>query len=175
MNKNQVIVYLICGGLGVVVIGIVLYYILRWLKGSVRLEVENRAYRPGDIIHGVVHLKCRQSVEANRFFVALVCHQVTHERHEGKNRTHRHEVMRQEVDVAPPGPIAAGTEQRFEFAIPIPGPQAPLTTGNQTVDTVLRAVAGLGSNRRLEWSLEARVEARGVDLAQRRRISINLV
>jgi hypothetical protein len=59
MNKNQVIVYLICGGLGVVVIGIVLYYILRWLKGSVRLEVENRAYRPGEIIHGVVHLKCR--------------------------------------------------------------------------------------------------------------------
>jgi hypothetical protein len=175
MKNNPVIMYVVFGGLGAAVVGVVVYYILRWMKGSVRLEFENRAYRPGETIQGVVHLKCRKLVEANRFFVALLCHRVTRERRNGKTHTHRHEILRQELDVAPAGQFAAGTTQMFEFALPIPARQATVSTGNETLDSILRAVASFGASQRLEWSLEARVDARGVDLASRKRISINAV
>jgi len=170
--NHQIIPYIIVGAVVAGLLMTVVYYILRWMKGNVRLEFENRAYRPGETIHGVVHLKCRKPVEANRFFVALICQKIVREHRGGKTHTHRHEILRQEVDVAPPGRFAAGTQQMFEFALPIPGSQTPVSTGNQSLDTILQTVASLGAQR-LEWKLEARVDARGVDLASRRRISIN--
>lgn len=175
MNKNQIVTYLVFGGLAAGIVAVIVYYIMRWMKGSARLEFENRAYSPGETIHGRVHLKCRQVVDCNRFFVALTCTRITQERRDGKTHTHRHEIFRQEVDVAPPGQFAAGTMQVFEFALPIPQSQATVSTGNQTLDSILRTVAALGTSQRLEWNLEARVDARGVDLASKKRISINAI
>ena len=180
MDNNHVVLTIAIAVAGLAVGWVVTYYVLRRLKGKLVLEVDNRAYSPGEVIAGCVQLQCRKPVDCNRFYVALICQEVVHERRRGKSHTHRHEIARQEQDLTGPGLFPAGTTETYEFAVPVPALQdrgGLPSTGSETVDTIMNTVATFASTRRgrLEWALEARVDAKGVDLSDRRSMSINAV
>ena len=173
MVISHSVLLLIGGGILAMAAAMNSYFVLRRLKGSVALEFANRAYSPGEVITGRVELLCRKPVECHRFFVALVCEEVITTQ---DSTTRRVEIIRQEQDLAGGGQFPAGTQESYPFSLPVPaggGMVRHIATGNQTVDNVMNGLAVLATRGRFEWHVEARVDARGIDLARRRDVSIN--
>jgi hypothetical protein len=173
MTIQAIFLVLIIGLVG----GIVVYFVLRHLKGKLTLEVVNRVYGVGDIVSGQVHLHCKKDVDCNRFYVALICQEVVQTYRKGKRHTTRRELVRQEQDLTGPGRFAPGTMESYAFDLVVPSVPTrdfQVATGSETVDAIVNTVASLASHRgRLEWKLEARVDAQGVDLAATQRVSVN--
>ena len=62
----------IIGAVGLILICLVLYYIVRMMKGKVEIELPKRGYNSGEEISGSVTLTSRKELKMNRFFVALI-------------------------------------------------------------------------------------------------------
>ena len=172
---------IIIGAIALILIGIVLYYIVRMMKGKVEIELPKRGYNSGEEISGSVTLTSRKELKMNRFFVALIGYErIERYDSDGDRKTRRREIYRYEHNLAEAGSLRAGNNQRFEFSIVAPGGEDTeevselsknIAGGIKTAANVISAMRG--TSRRLEWKLEARADLPGVDLASSKKLQIN--
>ena len=172
---------IIIGAIALILIGIVLYYIVRMMKGKVEIELPKRGYNSGEEISGAVTLTSRKELKMNRFFVALIGYErIERFDSDGDRKTRKREIYRYEHNLAEAGSLRAGNNQRFEFTIIAPGRNSSAESSELSgqiagaIKTTANLVGAMtGTSRRLEWKIEARADLPGVDLASSKKLQVN--
>jgi predicted small secreted protein len=173
MEDNTILI-IIAVVAGIAIIAIAGFYIARFLRGSIKLQLTQTAFDPGSNINGSFELKTRKPIEGKKLIISLIGYEVIETRRDGKTETRRNEIYRNEKNVEGEKVYQAGYEQRYDFEIAAPKSSSPEFM-NSPLAGALASAASLLSNRRtrLQWKLEARLVAKGIDLVGSKKISIN--
>lgn len=155
--------------------GVGIYFLLRFLRGKITLSLPITSFNPGDTIKGSFELHAKKPISGKRLVVSLIG--TRHERSrqkDGKSSSHSHEIFRQEVLVEEAREYPGGFKEVYNFELPIPASDRPEFMNNNLLQTLATAANFIG-NRRVEvrWRLEARLQAKGIDLAGSRRVTLN--
>lgn len=172
--EGNAIPIVIMSGIAVAIIAVVIFYLARFMRGSIKLILPRTTFNPGDKITGSFDLVTKKPIQGNKLSVSLVGIQTTRTYENGKTRTRSHEIFRQEMLVEQARAYPAGHTARHNFEIIVPNTSAPEFL-NSPLGQTLTAAVQLLSNRNtyLRWKVEARLDAEGVDLVSTTRVSIN--
>ena len=153
---------------------VAVYFILRYMRGSIRVTLPRTAFNPGEKVSGSFQLKVRKNIEGNRLYTVLIGQEVTKVRQGDSTRTQTREVYRSEVTLETVRAFSAGETHRYDFEIAAPTAQEPEFLNSPLGQSLKAGLELLGGQRRyLRWRIEVRLDAKGIDLASSRRISIN--
>lgn len=193
MDKNTVVLIIIGAVVAIVIISIVGYYIARFMKGSLKLELNQKSVSSRDQITGALTVKLKKLIYVDRLYVGLLG--------ERQVRSHSHsssgsststkwvEFYRDEVDVIMDQELQPGFENRYDFSINAPS-ESHVMTGGQAIakvaenmeDGIAKSIAtGIGAlasstgmSGRKRWRVISRLEMKGVDLATSKKIHVSL-
>lgn len=169
MTPDQINTLLVFAALAAVA-GVAAYYIARYLKGSITINLPRTAFNGGEQVEGSFQLLTRKEVNANNLTAALVATEVTKERgYKGRTTTHTREIYRSGQTLEHARVYPAGYQANYNFKIMAPEGAQPFGQ-----DSVLGTAMGMlsGFGRRIDWRVEVRLDAEGVDLAASRKISV---
>ncbi len=174
MTDNTILI-IVLSVAGIVLIGVAVYYLLRFMRGTIKMTLTQTAFNPGETISGSFTLHTKKPIEGNRLIVSLIGVQETKTRDGDKTESHSREIYRNEVLIEGNKAYPAGYQATHNFEIPTPdtGSQEFLNSG---VGQALTAAFSLLGNRRTEfrWKVEARLDAKGIDLATSKRVTLNM-
>ncbi|PQJ28539.1 hypothetical protein [Rubritalea profundi] len=193
-NGNSVILYLIVGVVAAIVLGVIVYFIARAMKGSIEIALKQKNVSSGDMAEGQLTLKAKKAIDVDRMFIALIGEREIRKRSSSGNgnSTSWDEFYRDEHDVLMSEHLRAGFTQKYDFALQAPtkqdtqnlldNPVGALTNkidnalvkgiANQVGQIALQS-SGLRHSRK-RWKVVARLETKGVDLADSKKIHISL-
>ncbi len=174
--ENNSILFFVAVGVVVIVASIAVYHVMRYLRGSIKLFLSRTAFSAGESITGYFDLVTKKAIQGNQLLVTLIGTQVTRQYHNGRTVRRSQEIYRDERIIEQSRSYPAGYSARYDFDMTAPqvGPQnaeASSPMGRALV-TALRAMNH--TQDYFEWKLEARLDAEGVDLANAKRVSINM-
>jgi hypothetical protein len=174
MNDNLVLI-IIAAVAGAALVGVAVYYVMRFLRGSIKLTLQKTAFDAGEIIHGNFQLTTKKDIQGNKLVVSLIGKQVIKTNRGDKTETEHREVYRNEVLIEDARLYNAGHTSKHDFEIPVPDPTSQELMNNPMIQKMASALRILGSTRsHMKWSVEARLDARGIDLATSQPVSINI-
>jgi predicted small secreted protein len=173
MDDNTILI-IIAVVAGIAIIAVAAYHIARYMRGSIKLSLTQTAFDPGSSITGSFELTTRKAIEGKQLVVSLIGVEVTEIRKNDKTETRRHEIFRNEKLIEKERDYQAGFVKTYDFEIPAPKLNAPEFL-NSPVGSAIAAAASVLTNRRtlIQWKLEARLVAKGIDLVGSKKISIN--
>ena len=173
MNQNTVLMLvgvLVGGGIAAAIA----YYIARFMRGSIKLALPCAAFNPGATIAGSFDLHTKKAIQGNKLIISLIGTQITRIHEEGKTRTRSQEIYRDEVLVEEAKAYNAGSTATYNFEISAPNMNSPEFLNSKVGQALTVAFQLLGNrSTRLKWKVEARLDAKGVDLAASKSVSIN--
>lgn len=145
------------------------YFIARYLKGTININLPDTAFGHGATVAGSFELLARKEIKGNRLYAALIATETRRERgYNGKSHTHTEEVWRAEQQIEGARVYPAGQGARHEFKLQLP-PQ-DFNGGDSALGQAARFI--FGGSRRINWKVEVRLDAEGVDLADSKRITV---
>jgi len=170
-----ILIVVVIGGVLAAVAG---YYIVRFMKGTIKVTMPRTSFQPGEAITGSFELAVKKPVEGNQLKVSLICVEQQVYYRGGKRHTRSQEIYRDEIVIEdarsyPPGHQAV---HKFEIRAPEGGLSAlPDAIANNTVVQAIGTVArAMGAGRRrLTWRVEARLDAKGVDLPGSKKVYVS--
>ena len=165
--------YLIVGSVLVIFIAVGIYFFLRYMKGSVKLYLDESSFNPGDTIKGQVELRAKQAITGHRLVVRLIGKkEMTREDNEGKSKTTTKEIFRSEKKLEGARNYPAGFTQTYDFELKTPQGSARSEAGDM-IDTALSFITDQHSG--YKWYVDAYLDADGVDLGSgSERVYINI-
>lgn len=171
MPENIVTIVAV-GALGIFALCLIVYYIMRMMRGSITITLPRTAFNPGESIAGSFELKTRKNVEGQRLYVALIGQQVTETQENGETETR--EVYRDEQTLEEARIYEAGARRRYDFRMQAPSIEMPEFMQSGLGKALVMGARLLGGSRqRMRWKIEVRLEAKGIDLASSKKVSIN--
>ena len=172
---NNTILILIAVLIGGVVAAVAAYYIIRFMRGSIKMTLPQTGFNPGQNITGSFDLETKKAIEGNKLIVSLIGVQVTEYYEDGKKRTRKREIYRNEVLLEDAKTYPAGHTSTHQFEIDTPNTNAPEFMNSAIGKTLAGALQLLSDRRsRLKWRVEARLDAKGVDLATSKSVSLSV-
>lgn len=172
--QSHLILGLVIVVFGGILAAIIVYHILRYLRGSIKLSIPCTAFNPGDTIAGTFELLTKKEIQGNKLLVSLIGTKTVKTHHDGKTRTRTEEVYRDEVVIEGEKTYFAGYTATHAFQVKAPNQQAPDFLNAQVGQILGAAIRLLGDpSSRITWKIEVRLDAKGVDLATSRSVSIH--
>lgn len=173
MNDKLVLILVLCI-LGAAAIAAAVYYTIRFLRGSIKLALPSTRFVSGDAITGSFILTAKKPLQGNRLTVVLIGEEVTKYRQGNSTRTRTHEIHRDEQVLEGAKEYPAGHSAVHEFSFIAPEKTVP-GFGDSPISQTLSTAAELFTGRRttLKWRIEARLDAKGVDLASSKSVRIS--
>jgi hypothetical protein len=171
IDTGFLVIIVVVGG---IILSILTYYILRFLRGSIKLTLPRTTFNPGEAITGNFELQTKKEIEGNKLLVSLIGLRVTKSHHNGKSRTHTDEIYRDAVILEEARPYPAGYQAHYSFTLKTPNwrePEFLSSTIGQTLTTAFKLLGSSSSH--IKWKIEARLDAKGVDLATSKAVSLN--
>lgn len=193
-NENSVVLYVVVGVIVTILLGVIMYFIARAMKGSIDIVLKQKNVRSGESIEGGLTLKAKKAIDVDRMYIALIGEREIRKRSSSGNGSSRSwdEFYRDESDVLMSEHLRAGFTQKYDFALQAPvmqdiqnlieNPVAALTDkiDNAVVKGIANQVgqiamqsSGLRHSRK-RWKVVARLETKGVDLAASKKIHVSL-
>lgn len=158
---------------GAATLGFAAYNIVRFMRGTIKLSLPGRGFHAGDTIKGSFELHAKKTIDGIKLSVTLTGTRKATTYQDGQRQTFSYVVFIDEADIAGARVYPAGSKgtYQFELATPIKDSQAlqERTTGQATPITPRFLVKEAS---RVKWRVEARLHAKGVDLAHRKAIRI---
>ena len=182
---------LIMGGIGAaIIVPIVLYFTFRMLKGSLKVELDQKNVSSGQAITGKLHLHTKKAIHCDRLFIALIGERErrrSRSSSNSSNSTYWDEFYRDEVDVWIDQPLHAGMRESMNFEMQAPTEGQAMNTGqaiqkaaeevdNEIAKTLMQGVGTVASalGGRKRWRVVTRLETKGVDLAASKKLHVSL-
>ena len=151
------------------------YFIIRYMRGSIKITLAKNSFNEGEQITGSFELTTRKEIDGNRLYVMLVGKEVTKERRGDKTRTHTREIYRDELTIEEAKTFPSGQTTNYDFQLATPSSAGPDFLTSPLGKTIKVGIEMLGGRRSyLRWIVEVRLDAKGVDLASRRKITVNM-
>lgn len=175
MPENTPLI-IICTVLLLLLLAAVVYYFMRFMRGSITLTMPQTSYEPAEVISGSFDLLTKQAVQGNQLVVTLTGTKVTEYRDtEGDKQTSMDEIYRDQVVLEAAREYPAGHSARHDFQIVAPNVQSPEFRNSALGQNMLSASKLLSSSQtRIKWKIEARLDAKGIDLAASKSIQLYL-
>lgn len=183
------------GVIAIALLSVAFYYGVRYLKGSLKLEIKQRSVSSGQKITGSLTANVKQRLYADRLYVAVIGEREVRRRRRSSSGTSNtrewQEFYRDEVDVILDEELHSGFVKRYDIALDAPT-QDQIMTGRQAISKVAENMedglaksiaAGIGSiagatgsmgSGRKRWKVISRLETKGVDLATSKKIHVSL-
>ena len=160
---------------GIIIIGVTVYFIGRFMKGSLKIAVKRNRFRSGDPIEGTLAVTTKKVVSVDRLYIALIGKR----HHRTGNSTEWRECHREEYDVEVDDHLHAGFRGVYDFSIEAPtmGEHKIPSSGIAFIDKMAKGALAMAQNPasgRWKWYVIARLETKGVDLATSQRIYVSL-
>ncbi|MHB8793037.1 MAG: hypothetical protein ACYC6O_06830 [Thermoleophilia bacterium] len=150
------------------------YYLVRHSRGSIKLTLPGGAYDPSGVIEGSFTMTTKKPLEGKRLLVAVIGREVTEEREGNTTRTRSREIYRDEQVIEAARTYQAGEAKEYAFQLKAPDINNTDSIGGMLGEAVEMGLELLsGRDERLEWRVEARLDAEGIDLADSTRIYLN--
>ncbi len=151
------------------------YYLIRFMRGSIKITLAKNSFNEGEQIAGSFELTTRKEIDGNRLYVMLVGKEVTKERRGGKTRTRTREIYRDELTIEEAKTFPSGQTMNYDFQLATPSSAGPEFLTSPLGETLKVGMELFGGRRRyLRWMVEVRLDAKGVDLASRKKITVNM-
>ena len=158
-----------------IAIGIGIYFLLRFLRGTIKLSLPMTAFSAGDEVKGSFELHVKKPIQSKRLLVSLIGTQHRRTKRNGKTESHSHEVYRKEEVIEQGRQYQAGFREIYHFKMAIPKASDNEQMLKSAANTVMMAADIVsGSRTETRWKLEARLEAKGIDLVGSRRVKLNI-
>lgn len=178
MEKQTVIILCVIGAILVWVIG---YFVMKFLKWKLKLNLNKTSFQKPEKITWTLDLEAKKNIEWNRLFVALVQYEKVRRRwSDWKTTTSRHEIWRFETDLEQAKEFSAWLKNTYTFEIPFPSEQNNNTDqfwDNELLNNIVKWANLISWNRMwtrtIEWKIEARLDAKGIDLTDSKRVYLN--
>lgn len=178
MNKEVIILLSI---IAVILIVVIYVFMIKYLKGKLKLNLTKTSFQNPEKIEWILDLEAKKNIAGNRLFIALVQYEKTRKRdNEGKIETTKYEIWRFEVDIEQAKEFPSWFKNSYKFEIPFPSDNQntnnPLLN-NKITNTLSKWINLLGWaylwTKNIEWYVEARLDAKGIDLTDSKRIYLN--
>jgi len=190
MTENMVFT-LIFGVIGIIIVGIIAYYVVRFLKGSIKLHLDKRGFNLGELVKGSFILHTRKEIMGNTLTVALIGtkHIKYHSDDEhGRNRDRTIEIYNNQVIIEQGMTYSAGFSQKYDFEIPTPPSPSNSTNEQDGVDSKVKDVLNSSAFKMASsamqfmsdksisytWVVEVRLDIDGVDIATSEKVFVNM-
>ena len=174
MPENTSLI-VICTILGLLLVGVIAYFVMRFLRGSIKLTMPQTSFGAGQMISGSFDLMTKKSIQGNQLFVTLRGVKETKIRDGEKTRTRRDEIYCDQVTLEDAREYPAGYSAKYDFQISTPNVQSPEFMNSGIGQTLVSAFRLLSDRRtRIKWKIEARLDAKGIDLAASKSLQLNL-
>lgn len=179
--SNGVIVAIVIAVLVLLVGGVIAYFIARRLRGTIKITMSKKGFDPGDKVTGSFELITRKDIEGKRLFAALVGKEVTRERYrdsrdQQQTRTNTREIYRDEQTIEDAKNYPAGQTTTYEFELQAPSNFEEEGFMDSSLVKTLKLGMELvgGRQTHLEWRVNVRLDAEGIDLGDSESVTINL-
>lgn len=165
---------MVFAAIGLIALAVAIYFILRYLKGSIEIQLDKTSFDAGEAIKGNFRLIARQTIEANKLTVALVANEVTKRKDsDGENETDTHEVYRDEQVIEGKHLYEKGFDNTHNFELLVPASDESSMDSSKVGQALNTLGSMMDMNRRyLEWSIEVRLDAIGIDLADSEKVYV---
>ena len=174
MPENTSLI-VICTILGLLLVGVIAYFVMRFLRGSIKLTMPQTSFGAGQMISGSFDLMTKKSIQGNQLFVTLRGVKETKIRDGEKTRTRRDEIYCDQVTLEDAREYPAGYSAKYDFQISTPNVQSPEFVNSGIGQALVSAFRLLSDRRtRIKWRVEARLDAKGIDLAASKSVQLNL-
>lgn len=173
--EDSSILILIIAIVAAVVVAIAIFFLLRFLRGTIKLHLPVTAFSPGDEIRGKFDLHAKKPIQGKRLVVSLIGTEHTRTTRNGKSDSHAREVFRKEEVIEQARDYPAGFRDHYEFTLAMPKESDEEHALQGLAKTLMTAV-NIASHSRtyVRWKVEARLEAKGIDLVGSKRVSVNM-
>lgn len=163
---------------GIIILSIAGYFLLRYLKGSLKIILLKTNFSSSERITGQVQLKAKKRINSNRLFASIVGYEEVSSYSNGKRSTRTNEIYRFEQDLEQERTYSSGFRNTYSLDLPFPNNSSSNlnipSTGNDTMDKILKGAISLASsNRKIYWKIEVRLDADGVDLFSSKKIFLD--
>ena len=174
MPENTSLI-VICTILGLLLVSVIAYFVMRFLRGSIKLTMPQTSFGAGQMISGSFDLMTKKSIRGNQLFVTLRGVKETKIRDGEKTRTRRDEIYCDQVTLEDAREYPAGYSAKYDFQISTPNVQSPEFMNSGIGQALVSAFRLLSDRRtRIKWRVEARLDAKGIDLAASKSVQLNL-
>ena len=174
---------LIFGAIGLVLVSIAAYYIMRFLKGSIKLHLDKRGFNLGEVVKGSFVLNTKKEIMGNTLTVALIGtkHIKYHDDNkDDRNRDTTIEIYNNQVMIEQGMTYSAGFSQKYDFEIVTP--PAPQTSENKedglnsSAFKMTSSAMQFMSDKSISysWKVEVRLDIDGVDIATSEKVFVNM-
>ncbi len=172
MTDNTTLI-LIIAVISVVIAGVAGYYVMRFMRGSIKIFMTRTAFNLGEEITGRFELTAKKPIQGNRLTASLIASEVTRTREAGKTDTRRREIYKNETVIEGGRTYHPGFSESYEFVLPVPDLNEPNFLKSE-FGGALKTAMDLLSDRRttIEWEINVRLDALGVDLAASKSVLI---
>lgn len=180
---------LVIGIFALIIIGVILYQVARFLKGKLELKLIKDSVSSGDALKGSVTVTAKKPMRG-QLRVALVARKKKRKTGASTNDTTQYkwvEVYRRDEVLEGKREFPAGFSQNYAFEILAPtssearqGGASLRATAEALDDGMMSSVLNLAASAadmmqsRLYWHIESRLEVDGVDLYTKQKVYINL-
>lgn len=153
-------------------IAIASFFYLRNAKGTIEFTLDQTTFQPGDLISGQFIITHKKSAKGKGVVASLIgTEKETTRDHRNTSRTKEREVFREDVMVEAARDYPAGMMTEYVFGIAIPNANAPIVPKDKSGKT-LKFADDFLSNPNVTWNVEVRMHAKGIDLSESQKITI---
>lgn len=183
--------YILLGIVALVLLGVGLYYVARFMKGKLKVELTRDSASSEELLSGRVVLETKKPIHGS-LRVSLVGREKRIKRSSSSsgNSTQWVVIYRQSHILEETRDFEAGFQQAYSFDLLAPtsaevrsrsraivkGITDAADKSEGVVGGVLKAAAGAAGTMagRIHWHVEARLDSKGVDLYTKRKCQVNL-
>lgn len=180
--------YIIGGVVIAIILAVVAYYVARFMKGSVKLQLARNSASSGEALTGRVDLEAKRSIHG-LLKVSLVGREKRRKRSTSGDgdTTEWVEVYRADRILEETRDFPSGYTQTYEFEIVAPTSaearqggaimrEMADKAGDGVMGSVMKMAAGAADmmQGRIYWHMESRLDADGVDLYTKEKVTVNL-
>ncbi|MFA5809611.1 MAG: hypothetical protein WC935_04635 [Thermoleophilia bacterium] len=173
--SDKVLIAGVIAAVAIVIVAIIAYFVVRMLRGSMKITLTKNGFSPGEKITGSFTMKTRKEIEGKRLFAALVGKEVTERRDGDRTRTDTREIYRDEQTLEEGKMYPAGHTADYSFEL-----NTPSESGQGFLDSAVGKALDIGmellsgDRNEIRWTVEVRLDAKGVDLSDSRSVTINI-
>ncbi len=171
---DEMTVTLIIAAVAVVVAGVGYYYLMRFMRGSIKLLMTRTSFSSGEDITGRFEVMAKKPLQGNRLVATLIGREIIKTYEDGKTNTRTRQIYKNEAVIEEARTYPPGFRESYEFVLPPPDLNE-LSFMKTPMGGALKTAMNLMGDRRtiIEWNVEIRLDAVGIDLAASKSVYIN--
>jgi len=167
------LIYIIIGIIILVISIVIIFWVLKKMKGSIDITPEKYSYNSGDTIKGKLILKIKRPVKSNKLIIGLKCEKTEKNYSKENQSSQKTKNVLFDFNHSLDGAKEySPSEYPYDFSISIPKNVSQKLEG--IAGTLIKSAQILsGQNSSVKWYLYAELQCKGVNLSKK--VQVNVV